>query len=99
MIDLNPDLNRRSFIAAVLGACAAPAIVRAASLMPIWTPPQEIALPDAEIEVVDKAWLEALDGARMSGGSYGDIKRGLCVPYQRDGVVVMGYRFPARRPS
>lgn len=35
-------MNRRSFLAAILAASAAPAIVRASSLMPLWTPPRTI---------------------------------------------------------
>ena len=34
--------SRRSFLASILALGAAPAIVRPASLMPIWTPPKDI---------------------------------------------------------
>lgn len=36
--------TRRGFLAAMLAASAAPAIVRAGSLMPIWVPPQGLVL-------------------------------------------------------
>lgn len=38
-------MNRRNFLAAMLAACAAPAIVRADSLMRIAVPRQELTLP------------------------------------------------------
>lgn len=95
-ISTNPDWNRRSFLGAMLSACVAPAIVRASSLMPIWTPSQQIVLPDTQIEVVDEAWLDFLKGATMSGGSRSDIYDGRCVPVVDRGVTVMGYRFPGK---
>lgn len=38
-------MNRRSFLAAILAASAAPAIVRASSLMPLWTPREDFFVP------------------------------------------------------
>ena len=40
--------NRRGFLGAMFAAAAAPAIVRAESLMKIYVPPQEILLPTLE---------------------------------------------------
>ena len=50
--------NRRGFLGAMFAAAAAPAIVRAESLMKIYVPPQEILLPtsgifNAEAKYVD----------------------------------------------
>lgn len=50
--------NRRGFLWAMFAAAAAPAIVRAESLMKIYVPPQEILLPtsgifNAEAKYVD----------------------------------------------
>lgn len=42
-------MNRRGFLGAMLAAAAAPAIVRASSLMPIYVPPQEILYEDTPI--------------------------------------------------
>jgi hypothetical protein len=36
------SITRRGFLTGMLALGAAPAIVRAASLMPIWVPPQEL---------------------------------------------------------
>ena len=41
--------NRRGFFGAMLAAAAAPAIVRAESLMKIYVPPQEIVLSKAHV--------------------------------------------------
>lgn len=35
-------MQRRSFLAGMLAAAAAPAIIRASSLMPVWVPKKEI---------------------------------------------------------
>lgn len=89
------EFNRRGFMAAILSSCAAPAIIKAQSLMPIWIPSTQVVLPKAEIEIYGPEWLDALRGTRMSGGSYLDIIDGKCIANTgRDGVVVMGYRFP-----
>jgi hypothetical protein len=45
-------MNRRGFLAGILAAGTAPAIVRAESLMKIFVPKQEILLPSA----MDIAW-------------------------------------------
>ena len=37
-------MNRRGFLAAMLGAAMAPAVVKAENIMKIWTPPTEIIL-------------------------------------------------------
>lgn len=97
MISSNPDWNRRSFMAAMLGACAAPAIVRAESLMPIWTPAEQILLPDKEIEIYSAEWLDVLKGERSSGASTREINEGKAVALKgRDGATFMGYNFSVR---
>lgn len=40
-------MNRRGFLQSCLALAAAPAIVKAESLMPIWVPKQGILVPDA----------------------------------------------------
>jgi hypothetical protein len=45
--------TRRGFLGAMLAAAAAPAIVRAASLMPIWVPPAPKILTLAEAHAMD----------------------------------------------
>lgn len=41
-------MNRRGFIGSILALGAAPAVVRASSLMRLWTPSEEIARPTLE---------------------------------------------------
>ena len=53
--------SRRGFFASMLAAAAAPAIVRASSLMPVvvpkvWTPPQGIVTPPLGRFTVSDAW-------------------------------------------
>jgi hypothetical protein len=48
-------MNRREFLTGLLALGAAPAIVRAESLMKIWTPPQDIILPTLDITVPNMA--------------------------------------------
>lgn len=44
-------MNRRGFLTGILALGAAPAIVRAESLMKIWTPPKELILPTLDITI------------------------------------------------
>lgn len=42
-------ITRRNFLKTMLAACAAPAIVKASSLMPIFVPKQELVYPEFKI--------------------------------------------------
>lgn len=82
-------IGRRSFIAGILGAAAAPAVVRAESLMKIVVPRRKILVP-LEIGVIDRfriivspaiesAFDEALRQSAVSGSS------GLSILLEADG--------------
>ena len=49
-------MNRRGFLSAMLGAAMAPAIVRSESIMKLWTPSQEIWVPEKET-ITASAWV------------------------------------------
>lgn len=46
-------MNRRGFLTSILALGAAPAIVRAESLMKLWVPPQEIWVPNGIRSIAD----------------------------------------------
>lgn len=52
-----PTVTRRSFLKAMFAACAAPAIVSAASLMPIYVPPKRI-IADSELKLVNNLFVD-----------------------------------------
>jgi len=65
-------VQRGSFLAGILAGAAAPAIVRASSLMKIWVPPRGIArvgdlVWDASLPLVDGAVHYAVDLGRPGG--------------------------------
>jgi hypothetical protein len=71
-------MNRRNFLAAMLGAAAAPAIVRAESLMKIVVPKQEIILfgprtPTLAGGELSKAFIEKLHRNSRWGAYVGDM--------------------------
>ena len=55
-------IQRRSFLAAMLGAAMAPAIVKASSLMPIWRP--QLWVPDNRVALIGP------DGREIRGNGY-----------------------------
>ncbi len=70
-------MNRRGFLGGLVGVVAAPAIVRAESLMKIWVPPQGIVLPSGIVTTV----------STMINGFAGDfvmIDRALCQSRRRN---------------
>lgn len=48
--------SRRSFLAGLLAAAAAPAIVRSESLMKLWVPPQDIFVPPPSWDMGSGDW-------------------------------------------
>ena len=61
-------MNRRGFLASCLIASAAPAIVRAESLMKLWVPPQEIWVqPIGALQPMQSVWISG-DGEVWIGG-------------------------------
>lgn len=64
-----PTTTRRSFLKAMLAAGAAPAIVSAASLMPIYVPPKRT-LADPELELVNSLFVD------RCGSPPGPVPRG-----------------------
>ena len=56
--------TRRGFLTGILALGAAPAIVRAESLMRLWVPPQELVLPkhpaDQFVFFIHPTWEEAM---------------------------------------
>jgi hypothetical protein len=55
-------MNRRGFLSAMLGAAMAPAVVRSESIMKLWTPSQEIWVPEQEM-ITAAAWVAHGDSA------------------------------------
>lgn len=61
-------MNRRGFLQSCLALAAAPAIVRAESIMRIWTPPQEIVLPHLEF------WGAQIEMGGIAGQYVGSVR-------------------------
>ena len=53
-----PTITRRSFLKAMLAAGAAPAIVSAASLMPIYVPPKRQIAVHSDLQLVSNLFVE-----------------------------------------
>lgn len=83
-------MNRRGFLGAMLAAAAAPAIVKAESLMPIWVPKQELIVPKQELAANQWYFIEArkIDGVMVPfiNGQRADLTPHLVVTEQ-DGFI------------
>lgn len=74
--------TRRNFLKVMLAAAAAPAIVKASSLMPIFVPKKEVLLPDWAHQLEDytiESWLKPRFGdwthvSVSRGGMYNEFK-------------------------
>lgn len=82
-------MNRRGFLGGLIGVVAAPAVVRAESLMKIWVPPSNVVLP---LSVADRIAMfqgellrhaipvKAWEDAAMFG-------TGVAIPHYEGGVI------------
>lgn len=75
-------MERRGFLAAMLAAAAAPAVVRAGVLMPvrkIWVPPAEILLPHAQ---PGSLFMATADYLAFQGKTFMALRAGVIRPGQ-----------------